>query len=41
MPAPTARASKPSFADSAISLNEISTSAGTAGVRLVSLALLW
>ncbi len=39
--APTARASKPSFADSAIWPNEISTSSGTAGVGLVSPALFW
>jgi hypothetical protein len=41
MPAPTARASKPSFADSAISPSETSTSSGTAGVGLVSVVFLW
>jgi hypothetical protein len=41
MPAPTARASRPSFADSAIWPNDTSTSAGITGVGLASTALLW
>ncbi|HEU0086923.1 MAG TPA: hypothetical protein VFQ77_04640 [Pseudonocardiaceae bacterium] len=40
-PAPTARASKPSLADSAISLNDTSTCSGTAGVGLAPAVLLW
>ena len=41
MPAPTARASKPSFADSAISPSETRTSPGTAGAWVASVVLLW
>jgi hypothetical protein len=40
-PAPTARASRPSFADSAISPNDTNTSAGIAGARLVSTCFFW
>jgi hypothetical protein len=40
-PAPTARASRPSLADSAISLNDTSTCSGTAGVALAPAVLLW
>jgi hypothetical protein len=40
-PAPTARASSPSFADSAISPKEIITSSGTHGAGLASAVLVW
>jgi hypothetical protein len=41
MPAPTARANKPSFADSAISPSDTNTSPGTAGAWVASFVLLW
>jgi hypothetical protein len=40
-PAPTARASSPSFADSTICPNDTSTCSGIAGVGLVSTAFFW
>jgi hypothetical protein len=41
MPAPTARANKPSFAASAISPNDTNTSAGTLGAWVASFVFSW